>query len=104
VFQSSGQMGFTKADPSEQDDIGFVFEELESEEVLDGQAVDLFGPVPLEWLEGLDDRKPSESDFPLDGAVESGVHCLRQGGAQGIGWVPSGLWLPSRLKFHDGRA
>lgn len=74
VAQSRGQMGFAKSDPSEQDDIGFVFEELESEEVLDGHAVDFARPVPLELLEGFDDRKPSESDFALNGAVESGVH------------------------------
>jgi hypothetical protein len=67
-------MGLAKAYPSEQDDIGFVFEELESEEVLDGHAIDFLGPAPLELLEGLDDGKPGESDFPLNGAVEPGVH------------------------------
>jgi hypothetical protein len=66
-------MGLSDPDASKQNDIGFVFEELESEEVLDGHAVDLLGPAPLELIEGLEDREPCQSDFALNGAVVAGV-------------------------------
>jgi hypothetical protein len=55
---------------------------------LDGHAVDFAGPAPLELLEGFDDRKPSESDFALNGAVESGVHFSENGVLEVLGVCP----------------
>jgi hypothetical protein len=66
-------VGLAEPDTAEKDDVGLVFEELESEEVLDGHAVDFLGPVPLKLLEGFDDGEPRHSDFALNGAVPTGV-------------------------------
>jgi hypothetical protein len=44
-------------------------DELEAEEVLDLEPVDLFGPVPAEGVEGLDDGEAGALDAPGDGAV-----------------------------------
>ena len=43
--------------------------ELEAKEVLDLEAVDLFGPVPAEGVEGFDDGEAGGLDAPGDGAV-----------------------------------
>ena len=61
VTQGGGEMGFAEADQAEEDDVGFVFDELEAEEVLDLEAVDFLGPVPAEGVEGFDER---ESERP----------------------------------------
>ena len=47
IAQGGGQMGFPEADASEEDDIGFVFDELEAKEVLDGQRLIFLGQ--LHW-------------------------------------------------------
>jgi hypothetical protein len=62
-------VGFAEADGAEQDDVGVVMDELESEEVLDLEAVDLFGPIPAEGVEGFDDGEAGGLDAPGDGAV-----------------------------------
>lgn len=43
VAQCGGKMGFAEADEAQEDDIGFVVDELETEEALDLEAVDFFG-------------------------------------------------------------
>jgi hypothetical protein len=55
VSERAGEMGFTEADEAQEDDVGFVMDELEAEEVLDFETVDLFWPVPAEGVEGFDD-------------------------------------------------
>jgi hypothetical protein len=59
-------MRFADADVTEEDDVGFLGEELQAEEVLDVESVDLFRPVPAELFQGLNDRKASGSDATLD--------------------------------------
>ena len=55
-------------------DVGFVLDKLETEEVLDLKAVDFLRPVPAEGVEGFDEGKASGFDAPGDGTV------LAQGG------------------------
>ena len=69
ITKGGGEVGFAKSDEAEEDDVGFVADELEAEEVLDLQAVDLFGPVPAEGVEGFDDGKAGRLETPGDGAV-----------------------------------
>ena len=66
-------MGFAKTDGAEQDDVGVVMDELEAEEILDLEAVDLFGPVPSEGVEGFDDGEAGGLDAAGDGAVGAQV-------------------------------
>lgn len=73
VAECGGQMSLSEADACQEDDIGFVFDELESEQVLYGQSVDFVWPVPLKLLKGLAAGKSCESDFTLNGAVPPGV-------------------------------
>src|SRR5438093_976282 len=44
VTECGGEMGFAEADQPEEDDVGFVFNELETEEVLDLKPIDFFRP------------------------------------------------------------
>ena len=55
VTEGGGEMGFSDADQAEENDVGFVFDELETEEVLDLEAVDFLRPVPAEGVEGFDE-------------------------------------------------
>ena len=57
VTKGRGEMGFSDADQAEENDVGFVFDELETEEVLDLEAVDFLRPVPAEGVEGFDERE-----------------------------------------------
>jgi hypothetical protein len=62
-------MGFSDADQAEENDVGFVLDELETEEVLDLEAVDFLRPAPAEGVEGFDKREASGFDATDDGAV-----------------------------------
>jgi hypothetical protein len=44
-------------------------EEAEAKEVLHLGAIDLLGPVPIERVEGLEERKPGRGNSPSDRAV-----------------------------------
>ena len=73
VAERAGEVGFTEPDGAEQDDVGVVLDELETEEVLDLEAVDLFGPVPAEGVEGFDDGEAGGLDAAGDGSVGAQV-------------------------------
>jgi hypothetical protein len=62
-------MSFAEAHPTEKDDIGGVLEKREPGEVLDLEAIDLFGPIPLELVEGFEDRKARPADAPVGSAI-----------------------------------
>lgn len=76
AFQASGvaqrrsQVGFAQADGAQKDHVGLLSQELPAEEVLDLEAIDLLGPVPMELFERFDDRKARGLDAPLDGVLE----------------------------------
>jgi len=57
VAEGGGEMGFAKADQAEEDDVGFFLDEAQTEEILDLEAIDFFGPVPAEGFEGFEDGK-----------------------------------------------
>ena len=46
VGDGSGDVGLADAGGADEDDVGILLEEVETEEVLDLLAVDLFGPGP----------------------------------------------------------
>ena len=69
VAQSDAQVAFAQADAANEDCVGFVFNELEAEEVLDLGAVDLPRPGKIELLQSLDDGEAGLLDAPLGGAV-----------------------------------
>ena len=69
VTERSGEMGFTETHKPQEDDVGLIVNELETEEVLDLEPIDFFRPVPAEGVEGLDDREAGGLDTPGDGAV-----------------------------------
>src|ERR1700674_6036681 len=69
VAESDRQMRFAEADVADQDDVGLGCDEGETEQVLDLWAVDLFGPTPLEVVEGFEHREVGVLDASLDAAV-----------------------------------
>ena len=62
-------MGFAQADQPQEDNVGFFFDEAQSEEFLDLESIDLLWPVPAEGFEGFDDRKTSGFDPACNDAV-----------------------------------
>ena len=72
ISKGGGQVGFTKANASEKDDIGFVFDKFQTKEVLHGHPVDFLWPTPLELIDGFDNGETGEADAALDGAVMAG--------------------------------
>ena len=69
VAKRGGKMGFAEADGAQEDDVGFIVDELESEEILDLKAIDFLGPVPAKGVEGFDDGEACRLDAPGDSAV-----------------------------------
>ena len=51
-------MGFAQTDQTQEDDIGFVVDELQPEQILDLQAVDFLGMIPVEGVQSFDDFEP----------------------------------------------
>ena len=48
VAERGGEMGFAQSDEAEDENVGLIVDELETEEILDLEAIDFFGPVPAE--------------------------------------------------------
>ena len=69
VAEGGGEMGFAKADQAEEDDVGFFLDEAQTEEILDLEAIDFFGPVPAEGFEGFEDGKAGGLDAAGHGAI-----------------------------------
>src|SRR6202050_2386578 len=69
VAESDRQMRFAEADVADQDDVGLGCDEGQTEQVLDLRAVDLFGPAPLEVIEGFEHGEARVLDASLDAAV-----------------------------------
>jgi hypothetical protein len=62
-------MAFPQADPAEEDDIGLAIDKLQAEQILDLKAIDLFGPTPVELLEGFEHWEAGELDPALGAMV-----------------------------------
>jgi hypothetical protein len=62
-------MGFSETHSAEEDDIGFVLDKVEPEEILDLEPIDFFGPGPVELIQGFDEREASHTDAALYGSV-----------------------------------
>ncbi len=69
IAECGGEVGFAQADQAQEDDVAVIAHELEAEEVLDFEAVDFFGPVPSEGIEGFDDWEACGFDTPEDSTV-----------------------------------
>lgn len=69
IAKRGGKVGFAQTDEAQKDDVGFVVDELKSEEVLDLKAIDFFWPVPAEGFEGLDDGEAGVLDASGRGAI-----------------------------------
>jgi hypothetical protein len=59
MAQGDAQVTFSQAHRADDDDVGFVLDELEAEEVLHGQSVDFGRPGEVELLEGFEHREPA---------------------------------------------
>jgi hypothetical protein len=58
-------VGFAEPHATEEDNIGWVLEKRESGEVLDLEAIDLFGPIPLEGVERFEGREAGSLNAPV---------------------------------------
>ncbi len=71
VTKGAGQMRLPGPHEPQEDDVGFVLDELKAKKVLDLESVDFLGPVPSESVERFDDGKAGGSDAPGSGAIEA---------------------------------
>ena len=82
--QGDGQVRLAKSDAAYQHDVAGLFDELQAEQVHHLLPIDLFGPGPVEPIEGLFDGEAGEADAPGDGAVAApGGLALDETGEQG---------------------
>ena len=81
-------MGFAQSVGAQKDDVGFLGQELQTEQILDLEPIDFLGPVPAELFEGLDDREAGSFNPPFDHTLASlGVFAFDQA-AQVFDMVP----------------
>jgi len=72
-------MRFAKAYTTQENDIGVLFHESESEQILYLQPVDFLWPVPVEIVKGFEHRKSCLFDAVLSATVMSfGAHKITQ--------------------------
>jgi len=69
VAEGDAQVALAQPDATNKDRVGFVFNELEAEEVLNLGAVDFGRPSKIELLQSLDHGEARLLDAPLGGAV-----------------------------------
>lgn len=63
------ERGFAKPDAAEKNDVGPVFDELRTKQVLDLQAIDFFRPGPVELIQGFDQGQAGQFEAALNGTV-----------------------------------
>jgi len=61
---------FSQPHGSQKNRVGFLGKELEAKEVLDLEAVDFLGPIPLELFEGFQNGETRGLEAALDGVLE----------------------------------
>jgi hypothetical protein len=66
---ATARFAIAKANVTDEDDVGLGCDEGQTEQVLDLRAVDLFGPAPLEVIEGFEHGEARVPDAALDAAV-----------------------------------
>lgn len=69
MAQCVTRIALPQTDPAEEDDVGLVVDKLQAEQVLDLKAIDLFGPTPVELLEGFEHGEVGEPDPALGATV-----------------------------------
>src|SRR5580704_5428669 len=62
-------MCLTQSDAPHEDDVGFVFEEGQTKEVLHLGAVDFLGPVPVKLVESFETGEAGGGDAAPDGKL-----------------------------------
>jgi hypothetical protein len=69
MTQGDQQMSLAEANVAQEDGVGFLFDELQAEQILDLCSVDFLRPAPVELIEGFEDREARKTDAPLQTAV-----------------------------------
>ena len=69
IAEGSSQVTLAQADATDEHRVGLFGEEAQTEEILDLDAVDLFGPAPIELVHRLDHRKAGGADASFQGAL-----------------------------------
>ena len=62
LTQGDTQVSFAETDGAQEDHVGLLLDEVQTEEVLDLRSVDFLRPAPLELIEGLLHREARPSD------------------------------------------
>ena len=63
--ERQGQVGFAQAHCAQKEDVAMLGQPVEMEEVLDLGTIDLFGPGPIEVVEGFDKGEPGGLEATL---------------------------------------
>jgi hypothetical protein len=74
VSEGDAEVRFAETDVADEDDVGIFFDECQTEEILNLQAVDFLRPGPVEPLKGLEAREVSCLDPVLDRLSQSVGH------------------------------
>jgi len=69
MAQGDGEMCFAQSDATQENNVGFVADECQPEEILNLQPVDFGWPVPSELIQGFDDGEAGFFDQPLNGPL-----------------------------------
>jgi hypothetical protein len=89
VTESRRDVAFAEAHAAHQNDVGFLFDEREPEQVFDLQFVDLLRPVPAKGIQGLDDGEACVAHPPFDGALLAGPAFALEQAAQILDMGPA---------------
>ena len=85
------QMGLSQAHTAEEDRVGLLFDEVQAEEILDLRPVDLLRPVPLELIEGLDEREAGPADALIEALVLAAGDLALDQVLQVLEWSPTAV-------------
>lgn len=69
MADGDAEMAFAQDDVADEDDVGFVLDEAQTEQVLNLGPVDFLRPGPVELVECFDHREAGQPDSALDAAI-----------------------------------
>ena len=67
-------MRFAETDATQEDDVGFLLDKVQAEQILDLRTVDLLRPTPLELIQGLEHREAGTPDALREAFILTAGH------------------------------
>ena len=73
MTEGDQQMSFAEPNVTQQDSVGFLADELQTEQILQLRTVDFLRPAPVELIEGFEHGEAGEADTTLRAAVFAAI-------------------------------